>query len=139
MSDPRLYQIAVLASLLAYGMGWLGFDVTWPRVCLLLATALGTQAIGDCLTARAATGRPDSAGPTNGQPSRLLRNAARDFDVPTSKVEVDKRLLSRGGLPAVNVKSALISGLSLCLLLRTSRPELAVLAAALTIAGKFLI
>jgi len=40
---------------------------------------------------------------------------------------------------AVNVKSALISGLSLCLLLRTNRPELAVLAAVLTIAAKFLI
>jgi Na+-transporting NADH:ubiquinone oxidoreductase subunit NqrB len=40
---------------------------------------------------------------------------------------------------AVNIKSALISGLSLCLLLRTNRPELAVLAAVLTIAGKFLL
>jgi Na+-transporting NADH:ubiquinone oxidoreductase subunit NqrB len=38
-----------------------------------------------------------------------------------------------------NVKSALISGLSLCLLLRTNRPELDVLAAMLTVAGKFLI
>jgi Na+-transporting NADH:ubiquinone oxidoreductase subunit NqrB len=39
----------------------------------------------------------------------------------------------------VNVKSALISGLSLCLLLRTNRTELAILAAVITIAGKFLI
>jgi Na+-transporting NADH:ubiquinone oxidoreductase subunit NqrB len=39
----------------------------------------------------------------------------------------------------VNIRSALISGLSLCLLLRTNRPELAVLAAVVTIAGKFLI
>lgn len=45
----------------------------------------------------------------------------------------------RPGRPAVNVRSALISGLSLCLLLRTNRPELAVLAAVLTIAGKFLV
>jgi Na+-transporting NADH:ubiquinone oxidoreductase subunit NqrB len=37
------------------------------------------------------------------------------------------------------VKSALISGLSLCLLLRTNRPELAVLAAIITIGAKFLI
>ena len=43
-----------------------------------------------------------------------------------------------GRRPA-NWKSALISGLSLCLLLRTNRPELAVLAAVLTIAGKFVI
>src|SRR5262245_31852518 len=38
-----------------------------------------------------------------------------------------------------NIRSALISGLSLCLLLRTNRPALAVLAAVITIAGKFLI
>jgi enediyne biosynthesis protein E5 len=42
-----------------------------------------------------------------------------------------------GPRPA-NWKSALISGLSLCLLLRTNRPELAALAAIVTIAGKFL-
>jgi Na+-transporting NADH:ubiquinone oxidoreductase subunit NqrB len=40
---------------------------------------------------------------------------------------------------AMSARSALISGLSLCLLLRTNRAELAVLAAVLTIAGKFLI
>jgi Na+-transporting NADH:ubiquinone oxidoreductase subunit NqrB len=43
------------------------------------------------------------------------------------------------GRRTANVKSALISGLSLCLLLRTNRPELAVAAAVLTIAAKFLI
>ena len=98
MKDPRLYQIGVLASLLAWGIGRLDFGITPLRVCLLLASTLLTQAVCDWLT------------------------AAR-----------------RGGRPAVNVKSALISGLSLCLLLRTSRPELAALAAMLTIAGKFLI
>jgi enediyne biosynthesis protein E5 len=39
--------------------------------------------------------------------------------------------------PPVNYKSALISGLSLCLLLRTNRPELDVLAAVITIGAKF--
>jgi Na+-transporting NADH:ubiquinone oxidoreductase subunit NqrB len=38
-----------------------------------------------------------------------------------------------------NLRSALISGLSLCLLLRTNQPELAVAAGVVTIAGKFLI
>src|SRR2546430_13622239 len=38
-----------------------------------------------------------------------------------------------------SARSALISGLSLCLLLRTNRADLAALAAMLTIAGKFLI
>jgi len=40
-------------------------------------------------------------------------------------------------LPAFDPRSALISGLSLCLLLRTNSALLAVLAAAVTIAGKF--
>src|SRR5580765_2016516 len=45
-----------------------------------------------------------------------------------------------GGPPfRLSMRSALISGLSLCLLLRTNRNDLAVLAAILTIAAKFLI
>jgi Na+-transporting NADH:ubiquinone oxidoreductase subunit NqrB len=92
--DPRLYQIATLASLLAYGLCFLNFDITVARVVVLLATVIVTQAVCDHL--------------------------ANQYS-------------------AINVRSALISGLSLCLLLRTNRPELAVLAAVLTIAGKFLI
>jgi Na+-transporting NADH:ubiquinone oxidoreductase subunit NqrB len=93
MPDPRLYQIAMLASLLVYGMGWLDFDITVARACLLLVTVLGTQAVCD-------------------------------------RAE---------GRRTVNVRSALISGLSLCLLLRTNRPDLAVIAAVVTIGGKFLV
>jgi enediyne biosynthesis protein E5 len=92
MLDPRLYQIAMLACLLAYGMVWLEFDITAGRACLLLATALGTQVICD----------------------RAERRPA-------------------------NLRSALISGLSLCLLLRTSRTDLAVLAAVIAIASKFVV
>jgi Na+-transporting NADH:ubiquinone oxidoreductase subunit NqrB len=45
-----------------------------------------------------------------------------------------------GGPPfGLSARSALISGLSLCLLLRTNRSDLAILAAVLTIASKFLI
>jgi Na+-transporting NADH:ubiquinone oxidoreductase subunit NqrB len=95
MADPRLYQIATLASLLVYGMGWLDFDITVPRASLLLLTVLATQAVCDRWTA--------------------------------------------GRSARVNVGSALISGLSLCLLLRTNRTDLAILAAVLTIASKFLI
>jgi Na+-transporting NADH:ubiquinone oxidoreductase subunit NqrB len=95
MTDPRWYQIATLASLLAYGIGWLGFDITLSRAALLLLTVLATQTACD----RWIGGR-----------------AAR-----------------------VNAKSALISGLSLCLLLRTNRTELAIAAAVIAIAGKFLV
>src|SRR5436853_7729742 len=92
LGDPRLYQIATLASLLAYGLFFLTFDITLVRVIVLLATVIVTQAVCD----------------------RVAHQSA------------------------VNIRSALISGLSLCLLLRTNRPELAVLAAVLPIAGKVL-
>src|SRR2546427_12506742 len=98
MADPRLYQIAVLASLLVYGVVWLDFGVTLPQVGLLLGTAVLPQALCDHLTAR-----------------------------------------TSGRQPTVNVRSALISGLSLCLLLRTNNPAIDVLAAAMAIGGKFLI
>ena len=90
MSDPRLYQIATLASLLVYGMGWLAFEVTPARVGLILLSVLATQWACDRLT------------------------GAR-----------------------FNPRSALISGLSLGLLLRTNRTELAIAAAVVTIAAKF--
>ena len=90
MADPRLYQIAVLASLLVYGMAGLDFAISVPRAALLLLTVVATQAVGDRFE-----GRP------------------------------------------ANVRSALISGLSLCLLLRTNRLDLAVLAAVITIGAKF--
>jgi enediyne biosynthesis protein E5 len=96
MADPRLYQIGTLAILLAYGMVWLEFDITPVRVALILATALGTQRIGDWLS---------------GAPVRFASSS----------------------------RSALISALSLCLLLRTNDHVLACLAAVLAIGGKFLI
>lgn len=91
--DPRLYQIAVLSSLLVYGVFRLDLEIRASMAAILLATALLTQYA--C--------------------TRLWR------------------------LPAFDPKSALISGLSLCLLLRTNSVLLAAAAAVATIAGKFLI
>jgi enediyne biosynthesis protein E5 len=96
MTDPRLYQIGTLASLLVYGMGWLDFDISPGRVLLLLTAVLATQWICDRVW----------------RVPQAFRSSAR---------------------------SALISGLSLCLLLRTNRTDLALLGAIVTIAGKFLI
>jgi Na+-transporting NADH:ubiquinone oxidoreductase subunit NqrB len=90
MADPRIYQIATLASLLVYAVGWLDFDVPPARVLVLLLTVLATQAVCDRLTG-----------------SRF------------------------------NPKSALISGLSLCLLLRTNSEALAIAAGVVAIAAKF--
>jgi Na+-transporting NADH:ubiquinone oxidoreductase subunit NqrB len=91
--DPRWYQIAVLAGLLAYGMLALGFDVSPTRAGLFLGTVLATQYA--CTV--------------------LWR------------------------LPKYDPKSALISGLSLCLLLRTNEAWLAGVAAVFAVASKFLI
>jgi len=89
--DPRLYQIAVLAALLLYGMAWLDFDVGPERTMAILGTALATQYV--C--------------------GRIW------------------------GLAAFDPRSALISGLSLCLLCRTNEPLLAVATATAAIASKF--
>ena len=91
--DPRLYQIAVLATLQGYGMVWLDFDITADRAATLLGVALLTQAA--C--------------------TRIWN------------------------LPAFDPRSALISGLSLCLLLRTNDPLLAVIGSVVTIASKFVL
>ncbi len=95
ITDPRLYQIGTLASLLVYGTVWLDFDITMGRVALLLGTVLATQWY------------------------------------------FDRRIERRHFL--LNARSALISGLSLCLLLRTNSDLLAVVAAFIAIASKFLI
>ncbi|MCE9610076.1 MAG: RnfABCDGE type electron transport complex subunit D [Chthoniobacter sp.] len=91
--DPRLYQIAALAGLLIYGLGWLDFEIGAVQAAVTLAGVLGTQ--WAC--------------------SRLWK--------------VDR----------FDPRSALISGLSLCLLLRTNHLGLALAAAVVTIASKFVL
>jgi enediyne biosynthesis protein E5 len=92
-SDPRYYQIAVLTSLLIYGVVWLGFDVDVGQIAILLGSVLLTQFLYGKFF------------------------AASSFDP----------------------RSALISGLSLCLLLRTNSPLLMIVAAVVTIASKFVL
>ena len=89
--DPRHYQITVLASLLLYGIHWLGFDVGWLQALTLLSAVLMTQFV---CTEFGESGKFDP-------------------------------------------RSPLISGLSLCLLLRTNEPALTIATAIITIASKF--
>jgi Na+-transporting NADH:ubiquinone oxidoreductase subunit NqrB len=91
--DPRHYQIAVLAGLLAYGLFWLDFEITLPRAAMLLGASLAVQFV--C--------------------SRLWK------------------------LPRFDPRSALISGLSLCLLLRTNSEVIALVCVVITIASKFVL
>jgi hypothetical protein len=88
-----MYQIGVLAGLLAYGMVFLDFEVAPARAALIVAGALLAQ-------------------------------------------YVCGRLWS---LPRFDGRSPLISGLSLCLLLRTNSVALALLTVAITIVSKFAI
>lgn len=91
--DPRLYQISMLAALLAYGVFRLDFEIAVGRAAMMLGVALLTQYA--C--------------------TRFWK------------------------LSTFDPRSALISGLSLCLLLRTNSVGLAIAAAAITIASKFLL
>ena len=92
-SDPRLYQIASLSTLLLYGLLFLHFDLALWQIAVTLGTALLSQYA--C--------------------TKLFN------------------------LPAFDPKSALISALSLCLLLRTNNLAVAALAAFIAIASKFVI
>lgn len=93
LRDPRLYQIASLAGLLAFGVARLDLDVSGVQAGVTLLTVLLTQYAG----------------------TRLA------------------------GLPRFDPRSALISGLSLCLLLRTNYLALAVLTAVVAIGSKFVL
>jgi hypothetical protein len=93
-ADPRHGQIATLASLLAYGTGWLDFDLTSTQAAVTVGTALVVQWLGDGWT-----GAPRRSG----------------------------------------AKSALISALSLCLLLRTDDLAWAAAGASIAVSTKFLI
>jgi Na+-transporting NADH:ubiquinone oxidoreductase subunit NqrB len=45
LSDPRIYQILSLSSLLIYGNGWLDFEVQPGQAAVIISTALITQYI----------------------------------------------------------------------------------------------
>ncbi len=91
--DPRWFQIATLAGLLFYGWGWLGFDITLPRIALTIGSVLVMQALATW----------------------------------------------QWHLPSYDPKSAMISGLSLCLLLRTNSDVLVIVAAAVAVFSKFVL
>ena len=70
--DPRLYQIGALTLLLLYGIFALNFDVTLFRAVLLVATAIGTQAI--CAAIKGIAFDPRSAAISGLSLSLLLRS-----------------------------------------------------------------
>jgi Na+-transporting NADH:ubiquinone oxidoreductase subunit NqrB len=105
--DPRHYQILVLSSLLVYGIWRLDLEVPAGQALVMVAAALATQLICTRLAGAWRAARPAGGGAPPASPLR--------FDL----------------------RSAAISALSLCLLLRTDRLALAAAAAVLAVASKF--
>ena len=91
--DPRYFQVLVLSSLLAFGIGILDFGIAWQNAAAIVMVAQLTQFVG----------------------TRLAR------------------------LPRFDPLSALITSLSLTLLLRTEFIALAAIAAAIAVGSKFLV
>lgn len=112
-SDPRRYQILCQALILAYGLAYLELGGYAPLFLAYLLAALATQCL--CLWLLR---------------SRLRRRVASGL---ASRPE------AAPALPPYDFKSALITALSLALLLRVESPALAALAAGLAVASKFLI
>jgi hypothetical protein len=50
MKDPRYYQIAVLSSLVIFGVVGLDFGIRWSNAVLIVASALSVQYLGTKLT-----------------------------------------------------------------------------------------
>src|SRR5215510_1307734 len=92
-SDARHYQIAALATLLGYNLGWVDFGARPLNSALAIGSALATQIL-----------------------------CSRAF-----------------GLPNIDLRSPLITGLSLSLLLRADEAWLHALAGAIGIGSKFLL
>ncbi|MEO5619030.1 MAG: RnfABCDGE type electron transport complex subunit D [Candidatus Eisenbacteria bacterium] len=109
--DPRHYQMTVQAILLFCGLAILDFEITAARAVLTLAAVLGAQ--WACTRASAWF-------------------AARRVVPPGSHGHAELP-------PRFEWRSALISGLSLCLLLRTSSVALVLVTAFVTIASKFVL
>jgi Na+-transporting NADH:ubiquinone oxidoreductase subunit NqrB len=115
--DPRDYQVAALATLLVLGKLALDFDVTWLQVGITLASVLAWQ----WLATRAAAVRT-----TDLWPARPIGPAGDPPVISSSRSSVEW-------------KSALISGLSLCLLLRTRVLVWAAIAGVLAVGSKFVL
>ncbi len=117
--DPRDYQVVALSTLLALGIARFGFDVPPAHVAITLASALAgqwwAQRMGWPATPAARVSAVDG-----------VAFAAR---AQTSAFQAS----------AFQYKSALISGLSICLLLRTSNALWMALAALIAVGSKFVL
>ncbi|MEM1367671.1 MAG: RnfABCDGE type electron transport complex subunit D [Cyanobacteria bacterium P01_H01_bin.15] len=110
--DPRDYQILFLAGFLLLGLGTRDWRLNPYLLAVVLSSCLATQLLLKVLTSRRQS----------------------DLDGAIQHECFGPHI--RAALPSL--KSALISALGLCLLLRANRPETMVLAGVLAIASKFI-
>ena len=125
--DPRDYQVAALSTLLVLGITRFGFDVPVTHVAITLASALAGQwwasRMGWPARPAARVSPDDAAAPAASAVARDPAPAAIGARArPSASYEW---------------RSALISALSICLLLRTRNPAWMALAALLAVGSKF--
>jgi len=147
-ADPRHYQLLVLGSLLAWGVFRLDLEVRAGQALAIVAAALATQLACTRLAARRPAGSAGAAAAgAAGAAGTAWATGAAGTAGATGAAGTARAAGAAGtARPAgaapplrFDPKSAGISALSLCLLLRTDRPWLAVAAAVLSIASKFLL
>jgi Na+-translocating ferredoxin:NAD+ oxidoreductase RnfD subunit len=122
--------VAALSTLLALGIGRFAFDVPLTHVAITLTSALAGQWWASRMGGPATAARvpPDAAAAPAASAAARPSTRARSSD---------SALAARAQASAC--KSALISGLSLCLLLRTRNPAWMALAALLAVGSKFVL
>ena len=105
--DPRLYQIVALSALLVAGLTGFGFEVPPSHVVVTLTSVLAVQWLAPRLR------------------------------WPSRRIGPLRAPAAHASPPSFEWKSALISGLSLCLLLRARHPAWMALAALIAVGSKF--
>lgn len=135
--DPRDYQVTALSTLLLLGITRYGFDVPLTHIAITLASALAGQWWASRM------GRPATPAlrvPPEAAAAPAASAAANDSAParPSASAQAGPSASARAR-PSVPCewRSALISGLSLCLLLRTRNPLWMALAALLAVGSKF--
>src|SRR3954453_11975022 len=91
--DPRLYQIGALTVLLLYGIFALDFDVTLFRATLLVAIAIGTQAV--CSRIKNVAFDPRSAAISGLSLSLLLRSDSIALLIAAAVIAVASKFVIR--------------------------------------------
>jgi Na+-transporting NADH:ubiquinone oxidoreductase subunit NqrB len=91
--DPRLYQIGALTVLLLYGIFFLNFDITLFRAVLLVAIAIGTQAV--CSRIKHIAFDPRSAAISGLSLSLLLRSDSIALLIAAAIIAVGSKFVIR--------------------------------------------